>query len=159
MTWKYLPHYWPFVRGIRQLTIPMSSNAEIWWCICWLQADRAFGQMAEWLVKNDASVNSLWPCQAIWRDRFGSTLTCCLTAPNHYLNQCWLLVDETMLHSPERNLAVSAQATVMYNEFEHCTFKIIVTSSKYQWIRRSTDRIGLKTISAHIEYNTLNQCI
>ena len=36
---------------------------------------------------------ALWPSDAIWRHRFGSTLTsvmaCCLTAPSHYLNQCW----------------------------------------------------------------------
>ena len=39
------------------------------------------------------SINSLWPNDAIWRHRSGSTLVqvmaCCLTAPSHYLNQCW----------------------------------------------------------------------
>ena len=36
-------------------------------------------------------LNSLWPSDAIWRQRSGSTLAqamaCCLTAPSHYLNQ------------------------------------------------------------------------
>ena len=40
--------------------------------------------------------NSLRPSDAIWRQRSGSTLaqvmTCCLTAPSHYLNQCWLII-------------------------------------------------------------------
>ena len=40
--------------------------------------------------------NSLVPCGAIWRHRSGSTLAqvmaCCLTAPSHYLNQCWLIL-------------------------------------------------------------------
>ena len=39
------------------------------------------------------SVNLSWPSDAIWRQRSGSTLAqvmaCCLTAPSHYLNQCW----------------------------------------------------------------------
>ena len=40
--------------------------------------------------------NSLWPSDAIWRQRSGSPLAqvmaCCLTAPSHYLNQCWLII-------------------------------------------------------------------
>ena len=38
------------------------------------------------------TVNSLWPSDAIWWQRSGSTMAqvmaCCLTAPSHYLNQC-----------------------------------------------------------------------
>ena len=45
-----------------------------------------------------ARVNSLWPSDTIWRQRSGSTLAqvmaCCLTAPSHYLNQCWLIISE-----------------------------------------------------------------
>ena len=41
-------------------------------------------------------INSLWPCDAIWPHRSGSILTmvmaCCLTAPSHCLNQCWLII-------------------------------------------------------------------
>ena len=40
--------------------------------------------------------NSPWPGDAILQHRSGSTLTqvmaCCLTAPSHYLNQCWLVI-------------------------------------------------------------------
>ena len=50
-----------------------------WICIHWVT------------VKN---LNSLRPSDAIWRHTSGSTLAqvmaCCLTAPSHYLNQCWL---------------------------------------------------------------------
>ena len=38
-------------------------------------------------------INSLWPSDAIWRPRSGSTLAqvmaCCRTVSSHYLNQCW----------------------------------------------------------------------
>ena len=41
-------------------------------------------------------LNSLWPSDAIWWHRTGSTLAqvmaCCLAAPCHYLTQCWLLI-------------------------------------------------------------------
>ena len=46
-------------------------------------------------------LNSLWPSNAIWQHRSRSTLTqvmaCCLTAPSHYLNQCWLNYQEDPL--------------------------------------------------------------
>ena len=41
---------------------------------------------------------SLWPSDPIWRQRSGSILAqvmaCCLTALNHYLNQCRLIISE-----------------------------------------------------------------
>ena len=47
--------------------------------------------------------NSLRPSDAIWWQKTGSTLTqvmaCCLTAPSHYLNQCWLIINEVQWHS------------------------------------------------------------
>ena len=43
-------------------------------------------------------VNSLGPSDAIWRWRSWSTLVqvmaWCLTAPSHYLNQCWLVISK-----------------------------------------------------------------
>ena len=42
-------------------------------------------------------INSLWPGDAIWQHRSGSTLdqvmACCLKATSHYLNQCWLIIN------------------------------------------------------------------
>ena len=41
--------------------------------------------------------NLLWPSDTIWRHRSGSTLAqlmaCYLTAPSHYLKQCWLTME------------------------------------------------------------------
>ena len=49
------------------------------------------------------TVNSLAPSDAIWRHRTMSTLAqvmaCCLTAPSHYLNQCWLIINWVLWHS------------------------------------------------------------
>ena len=42
--------------------------------------------------------NSLWASDAIWRHRSESTLAqviaCCLKAPSHYLNPCWLIISK-----------------------------------------------------------------
>ena len=51
-----------------------------------------FLTLSHWYVDK---INSLWPSDAIWWHKSGSTLAqvvaCCLTAPSHYLNQCWLI--------------------------------------------------------------------
>ena len=65
-------------------------------------------------------VNSLWPSDAICRHRYGSTLVqpqvmvCCLMAPNHYLNQIWLVISKVLWHSSESNLTMCAQANILY---------------------------------------------
>ena len=62
--------------------------------------------LASFFIKTDyfsPCINSLRPSDAIWRQRTGSTLAqvmaCCLTAPSHYLNQCWLVISEVQWHS------------------------------------------------------------
>ena len=46
--------------------------------------------------------NSFYPNDAIWWQRSGSTLVqvmaSCLTAPNHYLNQYWLIISKAQWH-------------------------------------------------------------
>ena len=43
----------------------------------------------------------------IWRHRSESTLTqiitCWLMGPSHYLNQCWVIINEVLWHSPKTN--------------------------------------------------------
>ena len=82
--------------------------------------------------------NSLGPNGTIWRQRSGSTLAqvmaCCLTAPSHYLNQCWLLISDVSWHSSENNWTVSAQAIILYNNFENDALKITATSPRGQWV-------------------------
>ena len=69
-------------------------------------------------------VNSLWPSDAKWWHRIESTLAqvkaCCLTAPSHYLNQCWLLISKDIWHL-----------------FEICTYKILDSSPRVQWVNSS----------------------
>ena len=50
-------------------------------------------------------INSLWPNDATWQQSsveltLAQVMACCLTAPSHYLNQCWLIISEVVWHSP-----------------------------------------------------------
>ena len=60
--------------------------------------------------------DSLRPCDAIWRHKSGSTLAqvmaCCLTAPSHYLNQCWLIISKVQWHSSECNCTRDTSAPI-----------------------------------------------
>ena len=71
--------------------------------------------------KGGFTYNSLRPSDAIWRWRSRSTLAqvmaCCLTAPSHYLNQCWLMISEVLWHSPDNNFTENTDI-YRWNEFE-----------------------------------------
>ena len=60
------------------------------------------------------SDNGLSPGDAIWWNRSWSTfaqlMACCLTAPNHYPNQCWLTINEILWHSFQGNVYLNAQS-------------------------------------------------
>ena len=62
------------------------------------------------------NINSLRPSDAIWGQRSGSTLAqlmaCCLMAPSHYLNQCWLITSKVLWHSSEGNFIRDTSATI-----------------------------------------------
>ena len=68
--------------------------AGTWWYLWYLKwLHSSVFRMIPWLY-----FNSLRPSDAIWRHRSWSTLAqvmaCCLTAPSHHLNQCWLIISE-----------------------------------------------------------------
>ena len=70
----------------------------------------------------------VWPSEARWRHRFGSTLhqgrSCCLTAPRHYLNQCCMIIKRVLWYSPGGNYIGMAPDV---NLEKKNTFKIIST--------------------------------
>ena len=68
-------------------------------------------------------LNSFKPSDAIWRQRTGSTLAqvmaCCLTAPSHYLNQCWLIISKVLWRSCEDNFTRDTSAINHHNKLEN----------------------------------------
>ena len=78
------------------------------WCSGFLhhQANSSHVGYVKWelpCVPLGCFFNSLWPSGAIWWQRSESTLAqimaCCLTAPSHYLNHCWLIISKVQWHS------------------------------------------------------------
>ena len=72
---------------------------------------------SEWSIFNWKFVNisnfmPLWPSEAIWPHRSGSTLTqmmaSCLIAWNYFLNKYWLIVNGVPWHPPKANLTGNA---------------------------------------------------
>ena len=74
-------------------------------------------------------INTLWPSDAIWQHRSGSTVAqvkaWCLTAPSHYLNQWWLLISEVVWHPSEGNFTASTQDAILKNELEKYTLRLL----------------------------------
>ena len=66
--------------------------------------------------EQDVLFKSLWPSDTIWRHKSGSTLAqvmaCCLPAPSHYLNQCWLIIRKVQWHPSENNCTRDSSAII-----------------------------------------------
>ena len=124
----------------------------------WAQQDRC--PYLTWGLK---CINSLWTSGAIWWHRFGSTLAqvmaCCLMAPSHYLNQCWLIISEALWHSPQGNFTGNAQDIYPWYEFENYQLKFTSTSLRGQGLNtfmlNCLYKIFLNMIYSSLQY----QCI
>ena len=59
------------------------------------------------------SINALWPSDVIWRHRYESSLaqvmSCCMIAPSHHLNQCWLIINDDLWCSPKSNFTAGTR--------------------------------------------------
>ena len=92
-------------------------------------------------------VNSLGPSDAIWRQRSGSPLAqvmaCCLTAPSHYLNQCWLIMNLILWHLPENNFIGISHNINSINEFENYNLKFITVSPRCHRVNPSVSPMSL----------------
>ena len=82
--------------------------------------------------------NALWSSNTIWWHGTGSTLVqimaCCLSAPNHYLNQCWLIISEALRHSLEG--IFMRNAPDIYFLYEIYQIKITAASPRGQWVKQ-----------------------
>ena len=82
--------------------------------------------------------NSLGPIDARWWQRTESTLAqvmaCCLTAPSHYLNQCWLIISKFLWHPSEGITLRKSEETNEQNKIENYIFKIASRSPRGQWV-------------------------
>ena len=95
-------------------------------------------------------VNSLWPTNTIRRQGPESTLAqvmpCCLTAPSHYLNQCWLIISKVLRLSSEGIIMRRSEDTSQQNKIEHYIFRITFRSPRGQWVNMTSH---LRLICGH----------
>ena len=86
------------------------------------------------------NINSSWPSEPIWCHKTWSTtmlvqvMACCLTAPTHYLNECWQIISEVLRHSPQGNLRWNTKDVYPWWEFENYSFKMIAASPRGKWV-------------------------
>ena len=107
--------------------------------LCIYQVTRS--QLTHWgLTTNLQARSSVWrvPNDAICRQGSGSTLAqvmaCCLTAPSHYLNQCWLIIRKVQWYSSEDNYTSDTSAINPWNKLENYLYKIPLKSARGQWV-------------------------
>ena len=61
-------------------------------------------------------------------------MACCLTAPSHYLNQCWLIISKIQWHSFEGNFTRDTSAINHENLFENYMSKISLKFTRGQGV-------------------------
>ena len=61
--------------------------------------------------------NTSWSIDAIvWHrseSKLAQVMVCCLTAPNHYLNQCWLIIREVLWHLHDSNFKEMLKISIL----------------------------------------------
>ena len=70
-------------------------------------------------------LQSLWPDNAIWRHRTWSTWSTLIQvmADCHYLNQCWPIINEALLHLSKGNFAGNDQEIYPWYEFKFANIR------------------------------------
>ena len=95
---------------------------------CGLQA--MLVQMEAWNKTKSVRKNSLWPIDATRRHGSWSTLAqimaCCMTAPIHYLNQCWLVISarDFYLRATSSEIPQPSFMKTSFNLLEYNFFQI-----------------------------------
>ena len=86
-------------------------------------------------------LNSLKPSDAIWRHKSGSTLpqvmTCCLTAPSHYQNQCWLIISSLKpLISQGRVTYITLKTLTHWGRDKIAAISQMTFSNAFSWMKK-----------------------
>ena len=105
-----IPYQWPDRKNEKTENILGRVNAEEVWFMSWANRENKDSDYLILELKNYLSqmfLNSLWPSDIMWWHRcftLVQVMACCLTAPSHYHNLCWLLVNWTTGNKFQWNL-------------------------------------------------------
>ena len=115
------------------------QDCQPYWGIYWEHCGVAYGEFTVYHNKRVLVFNSLWPCDTKWQHRSGSTLAqvmaCCLTAPSHYLNQCWLIISKVEWRSSKGKFTRDTSAINHWNYLESLVPKISFKFPRGQWLK------------------------
>ena len=114
-------------------------------CLLWVQSFicvlYVIFVLYRYCILYDCILNSLWPSGTVWWHRSGSTLAqvmaCCLTAPSHYQNQCWLIISKVQWHSSEGNSTIDTSPINHSNYLGKYSPKISFKCPRSQWVNSS----------------------
>ena len=109
------PHVGPMNFAIWDRLLPCQASNTVAECLLSEKSSFCRCISVTWFHKG-------WPSDATWRHKSVSTLVqvvaYCLTPTSHFLGQCLVPFCETIWHTPESNLALIVQATILHNEIE-----------------------------------------
>ena len=93
---------------------------------------------------NISVINALWPHDALWQQRSGSTLPQVMVlcrharwhqAIAHYQNQCWLIISTVLWYSSEGIMIRRSENTNQWSKTENGNLKIASWSPRDQWVQ------------------------
>ena len=77
---------------------------------------------------------SCWPFEPCYQGNSTLVMECCLMSPSHYLNQCWLAINEAHWYIALGNITESVLHSTHYKMFENYVFENTTTSPRGQWV-------------------------
>ena len=147
-SWKCQPFRWSHKTETTGKAWVLTEHRSYWWrgSYIWISFIYIYWSYREQFLKMNGilkKIYSLWPSDTIWQHRtrsaWAQVMACCLIAPSHYLDQCWLNINEVLWHSIHMRTILQwvSGATILYNEFDCYICEISITSTRDQWVNVS----------------------
>ena len=70
-------------------------------------------------------------------------MACCLTAPSHCLNQCWLIISKVEWRLSKGKFTRDTSAIDHWNYLENLVPKMAFKFPRGQWVKHQTDQLSL----------------
>ena len=115
-----------------------TSNA----CFCYCYPRQSLEKAAKMPV-GDTMILMWLHCDGAcaYKSTLVPVMACCLKAPSHYLNQCWLIISKVLWHSSEDIIMRRFEDTNQQSKIEGCFLRTILRSPRCQWVKTELNMI------------------